>query len=240
MRYTQPPRPPALAPPDLSKPDFERLPNGDIRIGKVTLHRKERQISFPAKVVMVPSTAAQSERGGIIEVLVAGANGRLYEAVFGTDALPSHVQIMLILLGANNGGRIHHQQRPQGDLVDIDVEWKRADGTIAVEPIENFLQDTRTQKTMARIGWVFTGTNVQDGKACADTEGNVVLSWSCGNTILDSPEWQAAQKNLFIVNPGHAAPPLDTPVRIILTPRTKPQAQPSPARQAAADETSKH
>ncbi len=227
---TPPPAPKSAVMP---KADCERLPNGDVRIGQVTLHRKERQVSFPAKVVMVPSTAAQSERGGIIEVLVAGANGRQYEAVFGTEAVPSHVQVMLVLLGAANGGRVHHQQRPQGDLVDIDVEWKRADGTLVVEPIENFLEDKRTQKTMVRIGWVFTGTPVQDNKACADEEGNVVLSWSCGSTILDSPDMQAAQKNLFIVNPDHAVPGLNTPVRIILTPRARKAAAVAPPLPAA-------
>lgn len=221
---------PKTPPPMPKEADFARLPNGDIRIGSVTLHRKERRISFPGKVVMDPSMAPRLELGGVIEVLIARTQfGRLYEAILATDALPSHVQVMLILLGADNGPRLPDAQGRRGALVDIDVEWKKADGTVVTEPVENFLQDKRVKATMKRIGWVFTGTTVQHGVVGADAEGNVALTWSSGSTILDSPDPQAANTDLFVCNPQHPEPKEGTPVRIILTPRKKAEAAPAKA-----------
>ncbi len=214
-------KPAPKTPPAPKESDFAHLPNGDIRLGCITLHRQDRRISFPATVVMAADTAAQSERGGIIDVLIAHSKGRLYEAVFSTEAVPSQIQAMLILLGLNNGARLAKDGQKQGDLVDIDVEWMRKDGMTVVEPVENFLQDTRTKKSMARAGWVFTGTTVQEGMANADAEGNVVLSWSCGATILDTPDPAGERTNLFVVNPEHAQPPVKTPVRLIMTPHKK-------------------
>lgn len=224
-------KPAPKAPPPMPKEaDFARLPNGDLRIGCVTLHRKERQISFPGKVVMDPSMAPRLELGGVIEVLIARTQfGRLYEAILGTDAQPSHVQVMLILLGLNNGARIPGGAVRQGDLVDIDIEWKKADGTTVLEPVENFLQDKRTKETMKRVGWVFTGTTVQHGVVGADAEGNVALTWSSGSTILDSPDPQADKTDIFVCNPKHPEPKEGTPVRIILTPRKAPAAPPPSA-----------
>ena len=49
-----PPAPPVVAPATPATPPvkIERLANGDVRLGAITLHRKERVLSFPATMNM--------------------------------------------------------------------------------------------------------------------------------------------------------------------------------------------
>ena len=204
------------------KSDFERLANGDIRIGLVTLHRQARKLSFPGKIQLDATQMPTLEMAGVLEVLIATENGRLYESLLSSGAKPSHVQVMLILLGLNNGPRIRDAQGRQGDLVDIDVEWKRADGMLIEEPVENFLFDVRTKKHAVPAGWSFVGTTVQGGVVNADAEGNIALAWSVGGTILDTADPEGEKSGIFTLNPEHVNPPAGTPVRIIITPRAKP------------------
>jgi len=208
--------------------DFERLANGDIRIGVVTLHRQARKLSFPGKIQLDASMSAGLELGGVLEVLIATDKGRLYESLLAAEAKPSHLQVMLILLGLNNGPRIPDAQGRQGDRVDIDVEWKRDDGTLIEEPIENFLFDTRSKKHATPVGWTFIGTTVQGGTVNADAEGNIALAWSVGGTILDTADPDGEKSGIFMLNPEHVKPKAGTPVRIIITPRAK-TAAPAPA-----------
>ncbi|MFA4945692.1 MAG: YdjY domain-containing protein, partial [Lentisphaeria bacterium] len=212
-----PPSPAAPTPPSAAaSPDLpERLPNGDIRLGGITLHRETREISFPANLQLA---------FGTLEVLIARRpEGRLHETLLATDARPIHLQTLLILLGLTNGSRLATGgSQPQGDLLDINVEWQKPDGTLVREPVENWVRDNRTNAPMKRLGWAFVGTTFTtyqdaDGTAVttpdADAEGNLVLTYSSGSTILDSPDPASDDDTLFTVNdgklpiPAHPPPP---------------------------------
>lgn len=208
------PAAPAAAPAAaaLPKPEIpERLANGDIRLGGITLHRATRELSFPAKIQLGT---------GVVEVLIGKSpEGRLYEALLSTDVRPFHLQTLLILLGAKNGVRMPGGA-PQGDLVDVDVEYTAQNGKTIREPIENWILDKRTNAPMKRIGWVFTGTTFQDGVPQADVEGNLILTWSYGATVLDIPDPDGETADLFVINEQHPEPPVGTAVRVILTLRS--------------------
>jgi len=190
---------------------IERLPNGDIRLGVITLHRKERVLSFPATVNMNTNM--------IMEMLIATPEGRLHESLLKTEARPIHLQTMLYLLDLKNGPRVPDAKGNQGDLVDIDIEWAKADGTKVVEPAENFVWNNKAETVMKRSGWVFVGTTISNGVSQADSEGNIAISWAVGNSILDLAGPEADVDDLFNINVKHTDPPLGTPVRVIITPR---------------------
>lgn len=210
--------PPAPAPADADS-GLERLPNGDVRLGAITLHRERRQISFAASVAMAAGPA---------EVLIATPEGRLHESLLKADARPLHLQVLLYLLDQNNGLRVPVRERAtrQGDLLDIDLEWTTADGKTVTAPVEHFIRDNRTGKPMARQGWVFVGTVVREGVPLADLEGNLVLLWSQGNTVLDCPDPQADDDTLFSVNDERKELPAGQAVRVLITPRPAAAATP--------------
>ena len=190
----------------------ERLPNGDVRLGSVTVHRKQREVSFPAVVNMDT---------GQIDVLVSTPVGRLYEALLRTDVHPLHFQTMLYLLGLKNGPRFSDEEGRQGDLVDIDLEWQRDDGTTVREPVERWLCDERTSAVMTRCGWVFVGSSIEDGVFLAAIEGNLVVTFSAGESVLDIPDKGGNKAWTFYVNGEKTEPGKDAKVRVIVIPRSK-------------------
>ncbi|MCF7853949.1 MAG: YdjY domain-containing protein [Candidatus Pacebacteria bacterium] len=189
---------------------FQRLPNGDVKLGQIHLHRKSRTLSFPATINL---------DSGALEVLIATPEGRLHESLLSSAASPFRLQTMLFLLGVENGPRRPDEKGNQGDLVDIDLEWTKKDGTTVREPVETWVLNSKTNEPMKRRGWVFVGSRISDGMFVAETEGNLVVTYSIGETILDIPSTEGEDDTVFVVNQGKTEPAVDSPVRVILTPR---------------------
>ncbi len=160
-------------------PGATALPDGNLLVGDITVRRAAGELAFPAKIVL---------EAGPLEVIVAHPHGRLHETLLVTEVKALQIQTMLYLLGAENGRRLPEPGEKQGALVDIDVEWTDGNGEKQRQPIENWIQDRRTEKTMRRIGWAFVGSVIQEGKFLADVEGNVVVNYSVGSTVLDVPD----------------------------------------------------
>ena len=160
-------------------PGARMLPDGNLQVGDITIRRAAGELAFPAEVVL---------EAGPLEVIIAHPHGRLHETLLKTEVKARQVQTMLYLLGAENGSRLPQDDAKQGTLVDIDLEWTDAGGVKHREPIENWIQDRRTEKAMRRIGWAFVGSVIREGRFLADVEGNVVVNYSVGSTVLDVPD----------------------------------------------------
>ncbi len=218
---------PQVAPASAAAPAraFKRLPNGDIQLGKIRLHRKARVLSFPARLALA---------AGALEVLIATPDGRVYESLFSSPASPLHLQTMLYLLGLENGPRLPDAAGRRGDLVDLDVQWCDARGRKHRMPIERFILDRRTHRCMRRLGWVFTGSSIQNGKFLAETEGNLALLFSSGDTVLDCADPDATDDTLFSVNTAGIPLRAGAPVTIFLIPRKHTPKKPEGARSKVA------
>lgn len=191
-----------------------RLPNGDTQVGTIILHLREREISFPADFL-----AGVTE----LEVVIATPGGRIHEALLKADISPVQLQALLYTLHLNNGPRIATEAIPRGDLVDLDVAWSDATGERRRDPIESWMLDGRTGQPMERIGWVFVGSGMKDGKFLADEEGNICLNYSVGSTILDIPDEAGMDDTIFKVNRGKPLPGPEAEVRVFLVPRPRVQ-----------------
>ena len=164
------------------------LPNGDIAIGKVKVLRRSRELAFPAEACVTV---------GDLEVLICTERGRAYESLLKTAVDPYNVQLALLLLGGVNGSRLNLNSGTtpkQGTLLDIFI--RLPDGTSF--PVERWIKNKRTLKNKKRIGWVFVGSSFAGDKSCLATkEGNVVNTWSFGNTILDNPAQTGDSDDFF-------------------------------------------
>lgn len=191
---------------------IRHLPNGDVQVGDILVHRREREISFPAEFVP-----------GIfdLEVIVATPAGRLHETLLKADISPLQLQALFYLLDLNNGPRLPGGAIPRGDLVDIDVAWTDPEGARHRAPIESWILDSRTGQPMERIGWVFVGSGMKDGEFLAEAEGNICINYSVGSTILDIPDQAGRDDSIFKVNRGKALPGKDAEVRVFLVPRRR-------------------
>jgi hypothetical protein len=212
------PPPPPTAPPGTKptpSPEVVKLPNGDVRIGLVTVHPATRELSFPATYNL---------RQGILEVLIATPEGRLHESLLRSAARPLQLQTALILLGLRNGARLPGGAVPQGDIVDLELEWRRPDGVLARRPVEQWIHDTKTNQPSARFGWVFTGVTFSNGVANAEIEGNLAVNYAVGDTVLELADAAAGDDTRFVVNTDQTGLKVGDAVRVILKPRVAAKA----------------
>lgn len=201
--------------------EVKMQPNGDIILGEITLHRTENRLSFPANVEL---------DSGPLEMLIATPEGRIHETLLVTHVKALHLQTLLYLLGIGDGPRIPDDKGRQGQLVDIDIEWTDTDGKKKTEPVERWVANTGTGKEMVRRGWVFTGSKVVGDQLQADIEGNLVLVYSVGQTVLDIPDSEGEDDTIFEVNPERRnRPGRGKTVRVVVTPRSTRPAPPPTA-----------
>jgi len=193
---------------------------GDIKLDYVTIHRKEREISFGGGI---------NVREGVIEVLVSTERGRTHESLIIGNADPFKLQLALILFGARNGPAVENDKIPMGDVFDIFVET--SDGKR--RPIDEWLYNSTKEKVKSSEGYVFVGSNFSaDNKCLASVEGNTVnINSMDENTILNARITADSDKDVFVARTaeipsydlkGKANPaPEDywTPVRVVLKPR---------------------
>ena len=190
----------------------KRLPDGNLELNGAIVRIAARELALPCRFVL---------KEGALEVILGKPDGRMHEALLCTEIAAVQVQTMLYLLGAENGFRLPGEKGRQGDLIDLFIEWKDAQGKLVREPVENWIVDTRTGKNLEPHGWVFVGSSVKNGAFQADAEGNVVINYSVGSTVLDSPDPGSDDDTIHIVDASKAQPPPETAIFLVMKPRNK-------------------
>ena len=190
----------------------KRLPDGNLELNGAIVRTVARELALPCRFVL---------KEGALEVILGKPDGRMHEALLCTEIAAVQVQTMLYLLGAENGFRLPGEKGRQGDLIDLFIEWKDAQGKLVREPVENWIVDTRTGKNLEPHGWVFVGSSVKNGAFQADAEGNVVINYSVGSTVLDSPDPGSDDDTIHIVDASKAQPPPETAIFLVMKPRNK-------------------
>ncbi len=190
----------------------KRLDDGNLQVGEIIVRVAKGELAFPARFEL---------QEGALEVIIAKPNGRLHETLLVTPCSALQIQTLLYLLHADNGARQPAKFGRRGDIVDIDIEWTDDDGKKLREPIESWIIDNRTKKPMTRIGWVFVGSDVRNGVFQADSEGNVVINWSSGATVLDSADPESESDMLHCINTQKPQPKKHPTVTVVFKPRSK-------------------
>lgn len=185
---------------------FQKLPDGRIRIGLVTIDSAKRQMSFPAKVNM---------RDGVVEYAVVAATGKLHESVFATDASPTHIHmaaLLLTLFRADEGG--------EPARLSVDVEWQ-SNGAVRREPLDHFIAFSkdnaggREGASLSREAWLYHGSILTGGALTAESEGSIVSLIRDDAALIVNPREGRFDDMLHVPN-SRLVPNLGTPVVIYL------------------------
>ena len=187
-----------------------RLENGDISFAGMVVRTTAGELAVPCRFVLTE---------GALEVIVCRPDGRMHETLLCSEVRAVHVQALLYLLGANNGSRLPGEGIRQGDLCDLWLEWQDAQGKQLREPVEEWIIDTRTGQNLRPAGWVFVGSTVKDGVFTADAEGNIVINYSVGATVLDSPDPGSVDDTIHIVDAEKSRPPEGAAVTLVIKTR---------------------
>lgn len=169
----------------------ERLPDGKIRIGLVTIDQAKRQISFPAKINM---------RDGMVEYAVVTTKGKVHESVFATEVSPTHIHmaaLLLTLCKADGGG--------EPARLSVDVEWQ-SKGSMRREPLDSFIvfsKDNSTGREGARLlreAWLYQGSILTGGGLMAEPEGSIISLITDDAALICNPREGRFDDKLHVPN----------------------------------------
>ena len=168
---------PAKTPSPTPPPPIERISEGVMKIGEVTLNQNTRTITFPGSINL---------DHGEMEYLLVQEGGKTHESLLVTKAQPFHIHVAMLLLGAKilpqtaaspppdaiNAAYLKTAPKPKGPDVTIFVRWVQDGKTIAVHA-EDMLFDEAAKKPMSRGPWVYNGSMVNEGVFLAQQDRSI-------------------------------------------------------------------
>lgn len=196
--------------------NIERLGQGNLRIGQVTLDQSARTIRFQAAVNMTK---------GPVEYLVVVESGKVHESVFVTRCSPRDIHLAMLLLGVKPGEMIAAADRslvvPDASAVAVNVEWQ-TNGPPAVHPLASMIsladgqpgQDTG--RTLGVAKWFYKGSVFDGGGFAAQREGSIISVIGDPAALVNNPSADREHDDLHVPN-AKLLPQQGMPVTIVIS-----------------------
>lgn len=182
-------------PPVMPEPRAEALPPSPVeKIDATTYRIGEMRLDTKRKILTVPGTVNDVT---VLEFVANTLGGfKAYESALTLNTNAVSFNAALLVLGVDPArsrpSRMQFdEQPPEGDPVEITIEWHDGAATKAAA-IEELLFDQRTGETLAKGPWVYTGSTfwvspsgVKQFRAEAD---GVLIGFMHGpQSIIDNP-----------------------------------------------------
>lgn len=194
----------------MAAPFIQKIEEGVFRVGNITVNKKEESVLIMGQVNM---------QEGLVEYLACGMAGKLHESVLSLDSEPFHIQIALLLLGLEPGMNPLQRQgdtgTPQGDPIDIIVTWGTEDNKTMTLRAEELLFNQKTGKPMEKTHWIFTGSQIVNGKFMAQMEHSIAASYHDPYAIIDHPLNTGSDDTLYHAN-KQVLPAKGTPIQFLI------------------------
>lgn len=182
----------------------------------VTIDWQNRSVRVRGRVV---------QTAGPLEFL-ACFEGKDHESIVRMLAAAEHVYMALGLCGNTPGSParwIEDENRyaaPTGDLVDVHVEWRAADGTARSTDGFDWLVEVATEQRPPSRPWLFTGSiRMEDGGLAAGRSGAGVALVDMPDSLLAlSRSYTSSDPELWAVADTSEIPPAGTEVVVVLRP----------------------
>ncbi len=165
------------------------------RLGEIEFDAKTREIFLPVVV--------NQNKGGPMEYILVHENGKVHESILTTKVRPLELQIVLKLLKyqSGNGDVFNHflpenQQKnkagkleDRGDLLKVAILLS---GKGKKQAVSSLILDGKTSLPMEKGGWVYTGSEIDEGNYMAELEGSIIAvyldSLSMFNTTCEGSD----------------------------------------------------
>jgi hypothetical protein len=202
-----------IAPP-VSAPQFRTLGSNTLAIGQVTIYKRERKLTFPAKVNM--------DRD-LIEYAVVTDAGSTHESLFATPASPRDIHMAALLLGVqpapDRGEAGRAIEVDPKAAVAVQVTWK-TDGKECRHNLSQLVAissaaSNQVPATLTNLTWLYTGSRVEAGRFVAETYGNIISLIRDPMALLNNPGDTRDNDEIHLPN-ARLVPQEGTPVTVEL------------------------
>jgi hypothetical protein len=185
---------------------------GRFQIGRVTLDKESRSVTFPATVNMTEA---------IVEYVVVTPDGKVHESLLRTEASPRDIHVAMLLLdakGSTNAVPEDPLKPIPGDPVIIEVSWKDKDREKRLR-VEELILNTQLKTNLTKGVWIYNGSRIENGAFMAEREGSIVSLITDPFALVNNPRPGRDNDDLCEVN-SKTMPPLDTAVQVRFTLQT--------------------
>lgn len=165
-------------------------------------------------------------RKGVLEMFACIKDTKEHESIVAVNAKAYQVHAALLAIGAKPGKPVQYDpvyEPAKGQRIKVEVVWKDENGKQHRRTAQQMVRNVRTRKQMEQ-NWVFAGsffwTDEETGKKHYMAEGGELICVSNFSTAtMDLPveSSQSTGQLLFEANTDQI-PPLETKVRLVLTP----------------------
>ncbi|MFK7910768.1 MAG: YdjY domain-containing protein [Akkermansiaceae bacterium] len=170
-----------------SPPLVQEVSPGVFKIGKLTIKKDSREISFSAETKITGPDE-------ILEFLLVHRNGeKIHETLLVTDADPEHIQIALKLLRFKESNELFRVIKPDGtrkkEFYSVPEDIRKAarfdihlmtdqDGEKKSFPANDWVTHRVLKKPMPLQPWVFNGSYIHENKFNAKLTGSIFAIFS--------------------------------------------------------------
>jgi len=191
--------------------DIREVTPGVFALGKVTLRKAQRAVSFPVEI---------NQRSNVVEYAVVTRTGKTHESLFKTDADPMHLHLAMLLLGAKPtstnvlGGDL--KSAPIGQLIQIEARWQDKGREIR-RPLESLVvYSTNILQTLPPGPWLYNGSYLDRGRFMASLEGSIVSIQEDAMALVNNPRPDRFNDDLHLVNTA-ALPPDGVSIEMVFS-----------------------
>ena len=197
---------------DAALPVIQKLSNGVIRFDNIIISKQDGYVRVNGEINMDE---------GLVEYLACGYHGKLHESVLKLDVVPYYLQIALLLIGlepGNNPLEFQGQPRtPKGDFVELWSSCEDKDKKKVSCRAEDLVFNNKNKKVMRHTHWIFTGSQILDGRFMADVEQSIAATYHDPFAMFDHPFETGSDDTIYLVN-NEVVPPKGTPVTFEIRP----------------------
>jgi hypothetical protein len=220
-----------------------------LQLPGLTLNAKRRCVDIEATVCLDE---------GALELVACTKDSKEHESIVVVEARPIHIHTALLLLGAKNGNPPMRQPLneemtrwadvpPQGDLIEVFLEFKDAAGKLTERPISDFIARSDDDHAPPAAGetdaepkprfphtFIFAGSMLRENESgpkdyLADRSGHVISIASFGDEVLCLPDHHSQDNGALMwrIDSTHLPKP-GTPVTLRLRFKKEPAPKPDP------------
>ncbi len=190
-----------------------------VKIGKVRVDLKKREVSFDSAVCL---------EEGALEFLLVQWQSKTHESILHTEAKASHIHAGLLMLGLTAGKPARWSGRqiggrflpPAGAGVKVKMVWEDADGKVRSCAAGEWLSGQEGQKIQRPDHWVFVGSDIlPGGRYWAELDGEIISLTNFASAVLDVPFRSTSVNDLRgIFANTNVVPATGTQVEVVITP----------------------
>lgn len=191
----------------------ERISPGVYRIGKVTVNKNDRSITFPAKINMT---------AGLLEYVLVRRGGKTHESLLNTEAEPYDIQLACLLLdlvGTDHPLAFQGAPEiPKGDKVDVSLAIDVRGKPQVIRPERWIVRKSeQNSRDVDNLTMVFTGSVIDQGRFMAQIDGSIIALYHDPVALIDNASPGGESDKIWFVKED-SAPPVGTPVTVTIKP----------------------